>query len=395
MNRTGPSSFVLRPAVLVAALAVCISVSFQILLPVVPVIAEHAGPHGIGGAATAALSAGAVIGEVWTPWLMSRMSSRRLLIFGQLVTAGASLVYVLPDLGAGTMIAAALGRGIGMGVAIVVSVATLSDLTPPDRRGTAIGQFGLALSLPGIFVPSFGLYLLSLGHLDFDAAIACVSGLAGAPVAFMIQDQAAQPVTAPAGLLATARQPRVAMVLAGFVLASCSFGGVFTFAPIALPLKGVGSATAFLLVAGVARALSRWWAGPLGDRRPIRQVVLTADALVLCSLVLLGLQVSGAGLLAVGFVYGIGYGAIQTTSFLALTQSASRRSVGALSALWNSGTDLGSALGGALLGIAAAQFGYLKAVWVLPAVVLISIALLLVGLQPGRRLAEGPVAVGK
>ena len=395
MKQASLAAVASRPSVLIAALAACVSLNFQILLPVVPAIAEKAGPHGVGGAATAGLSIGAVIGELLTPWLMSRITSRRLLVFGQLLTAASSLVYVIPALSAAVMIVAALGRGLGMGIVIVVAVATLSDLTAPDRRGTAIGRIGLALSLPGVFVPSAGVYLLSLGRLDLDAAIATASGLAGALVALAIPNHTAHASEASAGLLAMARQPRLLFVLAGFVLASSSFGGLFTFAPIVLPAKGIGSAAVFLLAAGASRAVSRWLAGPLGDRRPIRQIVLAADALVLASLVLLALHVGGAALLTAGLVYGIGYGAIQTTAFLALTQSTSLRGAGALSALWNSGTDLGSALGGGMLGLAAARYGYLNAVWVLPVSVLVSAVLLAAALEPGRRVNDAPVAVVK
>jgi predicted MFS family arabinose efflux permease len=50
---------------------------------------------------------------------------------------------------------------------------------------------------------------------------------------------------------------------------------------------------------------------------------------------------------------------------------------GAISALWNSGIDLGASLGGTLIGLAAASYGYVAAAWVLPAVVALSLPLFL------------------
>src|SRR5216683_2652459 len=84
------------PPFLLAALAACIALNFQILLPVVPVLVERGGPHGAAGAATAALLIGAVTGELSSPWLMSRQRSTHLLVDGQLLTAVPSLVYILP-----------------------------------------------------------------------------------------------------------------------------------------------------------------------------------------------------------------------------------------------------------------------------------------------------------
>src|SRR5205823_5302515 len=157
---------------------------------------------------------GAVAGELSTPWLMSRLRSKNLLVAGQLVTAVPSLVYLLPHPPLWAMMAAASARGIGMGVAIVVSVALLSDVTAPHRRGASI-----------------------------------------------------------------------AMV--GFILASCSFGGVITYAPVALPLEGLGSAATFLLVSGATRAASRWLAGILGDRFTARKVLVGGVLVSLAGLLVL------------------------------------------------------------------------------------------------------------
>jgi predicted MFS family arabinose efflux permease len=49
-----------------------------------------------------------------------------------------------------------------------------------------------------------------------------------------------------------------------------------------------------------------------------------------------------------------------------------------ISALWNSGIDLGASLGGSLLGLAAARYGYAAAIWAIPLVVLIALPLVLV-----------------
>ncbi|HEV2216559.1 MAG TPA: MFS transporter, partial [Candidatus Dormibacteraeota bacterium] len=246
------------PPLLLAGLAVCISISFQILLPVVPVMAERQGPHGIAGAATAALFVGAVTGELGTPWLLARFRSSRLLIAAQLLTALPSLVFVLHQPATWAMLAAAYGRGLAMGVAIVVSVTLLSELTPPERRGSSIGYYGFALSAPGIFIPSLGVFLLANGRPEIDGLIAFAVGVAGAFIAVRIPERPDHMSQQPANMLATLRRPGMFAVFGGFVLVSCTFGGVFTYAPVALPLQGLGSAAAFLLAVGSTRALSRW-----------------------------------------------------------------------------------------------------------------------------------------
>jgi predicted MFS family arabinose efflux permease len=338
---------------------------------------ERAGPHGAAGAATAALFIGAVTGELSTPWLMSRQRSMHLLVAGQLVTALPSLVYVFPHPALLAMIAAASARGLGMGVAIVVSVALLSELTAPHRRGTSIGYYGLALGAPGIVVPSLGVFLLARGHADIDALIAFAGGLVGVLFALRIPDRPAHMSRASTNLLGAIRRPGLLIVFAGFVLTSCSFGGVVTYAPVALPLSGLGSAAAFLLVLGAARAASRWLAGVLGDRLPTRIVLVGGVAVALTGLVVLALHGGGAMVLVAAAAYGAGYGTVQTTVFLAMSERGNRSDSGAISALWNSGIDLGASFGGTLIGLAAASYGYLAAVWVLPVVVATSLPLFL------------------
>jgi predicted MFS family arabinose efflux permease len=79
--------------------------------------------------------------------------------------------------------------------------------------------------------------------------------------------------------------------------------------------------------------------------------------------------------------FGTGFGAVQTGAYLAMMERGSSSSWTAISALWNSGIDSGSALGGALFGVSASLYGYGTAVWIMPAVLVLSLPL--VG-WPGR-----------
>jgi len=358
-----------------AGIATSIAITFNMLLPVVPVLVERRGPHGAAGAATAALFMGAVAGELLTPWLMSRWSSSRLLVAGQLMTAIPSLVYVLPQADASLMLAAAATRGLGMGVAIVVAVALVAELTPAARRGRAIGYFSFALSAPGIVLPSVAVSLLEAGRVDADALGAFIVGLGGALLALMLPQTAISRVSS--NVLHAFRRPGVLLIFAGFVMVSSSFGAVITFAPIALPAAGAGSAAAFLFVAGSARAATRWLAGVLGDRRPGRLVLAGGIGLTLAGLVALGIGSNPAVVLLAALGFGGGYGAVQTAAYLAMTARATSDHRNTISALWNSGIDLGASLGGSLLGLTAARFGYGTAIWVIPMVVLVALPILL------------------
>jgi len=361
-----------------AGIATAVAISFNVLLPVVPVLMERRGPHGAAGAATAALFVGAVAGELLTPWLMSRWSSTRLLVAGQLMTAVPSLVYVLPHPDAWLMLAAAAARGLGMGVAIVVAVALVGEYAAPDRRGRSMGYFGFALTAPGVVVPSVAVGLLYAGHADLDAVIAFVIGLAGAFLVLKLPRPAVPSPEASANPLAAFRMPGLLLMYSAFVLVSSSFGAVITFAPIVLPVSGIGSAAAFLFVAGVARAASRWFAGVLGDRGPTRLMLLGSIGVTFVGLVALASHANSLVVIFAAAAFGAGYGAVQTAVYLAMVARGSSAHRNNVSALWNSGIDLGASLGGTLIGLAASRYGYAAAIWAFPALVLVSLPLVLV-----------------
>src|SRR6266852_4254952 len=301
-----PTTTGLAPQLVLAGIATSVAISFNILLPVVPVLMERRGPHGAAGAATAALFVGAVAGEVLTPWLMSRWSSTRLLVVGQLMTAVPSLVYVLPPPDAWLMLVAAAARGLGMGVAIVVAVALVGEFAAPDRRGRSMGYFGFALTAPGVVVPSAAVALLGAGHAAADAA-------------------------------------------------------------------------------------SRWFAGILGDRGTGRLLLLGSIGVTFVGLVALASHLNSLVVIFAAAAFGAGYGAVQTAIYLAMVARGSSDHRNNISALWNSGIDLGASLGGTLIGLAASRYGYGAAIWAFPAVVLISLPLVLL---PGRAMDQSEPSGG-
>jgi predicted MFS family arabinose efflux permease len=248
------------------------------------------------------------------------------------------------------------------------------------------------LSGPGIFIPSVAVLLLANGRADIDGVIACVSALLGALIALRISDRPAHLARESTNILAAIRRPGILIAMVAFVLACCSFGGVLTYAPVALPLDGVGSAAAFLLVMGATRATSRWVAGVLGDRWPARSVLVASVVLALLGLVMLAMHGSPLTVLFAAATYGAGFGGIHTTAYLVMGDRGTRSDAGAISALWNSGIDMGGSLGGSLIGIAAATYGYGAAAWVLPIVMAASLPLFLWRTKPVTVAAAEPEA---
>ena len=104
---------------------------------------------------------------------------------------------------------------------------------------------------------------------------------------------------------------------------------------------------------------------------------------------MLALTTGALWVLAAGVLYGVGFGALHTASYLAMNERGTRSDSGAISALWNSAVDMGGSLGGTMIGVVAAQYGYAAAVWSLPVVAALALPLFLL---PAR---EVPRPVGE
>ena len=364
------------PTLVLLAAVACFSSSFNTLLPVVPVLLERGGPHGAAGAGTAALFVGTAIGELMTPWLLTFWSPKRLLIGGSLLVGVPSLVYLLPHAPAALMLTAAAIRGFGTGAAIVVCIALLAELTPSNRRGRSIGYFGLATGLTSIVFPSVGVTLLASGHGVVAAVIAFLGGLGSALLALRLPERSAAAPVFATNILGGVRRPGLLALFGGFALVSCTFGGVITYAPVALAPTGLGSAAVFLAMTGAARAASRWVSGVIGDRQPSHLLLAGGVGLTAVGLVALALHRGPVAVLIAAVAYGMGYGTMQTGSYLAMVERGGRSDSAVTSALWNGATDVGAGAGGTMVGLTAAAYGYGTAVWVMPLVLLLSVPLL-------------------
>lgn len=385
------------PTLVLLAAVACFSSSFNTLLPVVPVLLERAGPHGAAGAGTAALFVGTATGELMTPWLLTFWSPKRLLIGGSLLVAVPSLVYLLSHAPAPLMLTAAAIRGFGVGAAIVVCIVLLAEVTPPNRRGRSIGYFGLATGLTSIVFPSVGVTLLATGHGWVAAVIAFLGGLGSALLALRLPERSAAAPVFATNILGGVRRPGLLALFGGFALVSCTFGGVITYAPVALAATGLGSAAVFLAVTGAARAASRWVSGVIGDHQPSHLLLAGGVGLTAVGLVALALHGGPVAVLVAAVAYGMGYGTMQTGSYLAMVKRGGSSDSAVTSALWNGATDIGAGAGGTMVGLTAAAYGYGTAVWVMPLVLLLSVPLLwsVRKSAPSTGAEPGPAPTGK
>ncbi len=349
-----------RPVILLALIAFATLFGFQLLLSVVPLYADGAGGGSSGaGLTTAAFMLSTVFAQVQMPQVLDRFGYRAVLAVGLLFLGLPAFFYAAAQMMA-AILAVTLLRGVGFGIATVLFAALMVELTPPGRRGEALGLLGVAIALPAIFCNALGLWLVErfgYGTVFLLGAIAPLLGIAAILGIRVVPTSGREGAERTAGFFAGLRRGPLLRVFLVFAATTTAAGVIVTFLPLAVtPGTGLFSAAGALLVVGVASAAGRWWAGRFGDRRDPR--ILLPPGLLAAALGMVALPWGGIFLVGGAALFGVGFGLLQNTTLVLMMGRVSESEYGLGSTLWNVAFDAGTGLGAFLFGFVIAAVGF-------------------------------------
>ena len=331
--------------------------SFYLLLSVTPVYAAAAGAGSAGaGSVTGTLLLGTVAAEFATPSLMNRYGSRAILAAGALLM-GVPVLALLAPVPFAVIVAVSLVRGLGFGLGSVVAGALVPMLLPPERRGEGLGLSGIVDCVPEVVVLPLGLWLA--GHHSFTLVIILTVATALAPLAALpwLPATADLPRSVPSGLVADIRQGgqmRLPMIFAASTVAA----GVFvSFLPLADGISR-NTATLALFTQAMAAAVSRWWAGRVGDRHGHAQLLVPGLALASSGMAAMVWIASPAAVVIGACLFGTGFGCSANATFALMIDRVPATGFGTASALWNLAYDAGFGAGPAVFGLLVTHTGY-------------------------------------
>ena len=332
---------------------------FHLLLSVVPLYADGIGGGSAGaGSATAAFMLSTVLIQTQMPRALTRFGYRPILASGLLFLGVPAFLYAyaasLP-----AVLAVTLARGVGFGILTVVFAALVVELAPTERRGEALGLFGIAITLPAIFGNPLALWLVDGYGYPFVFLLGGMAPLLGFASLLGLRSTRGGGRAEGAGFLeGLSRGPLLRLVLL-FTVCTIVGGVLVTFLPLAVPGVGLFSAASAILALGLATAVGRWWAGRFGDRNGPRG--LLAPALVLAALGVAILAQGGPVLLAGASLFGLGFGALQSATLVMVMARVSKEEYGLGSTLWNAAFDAGTGLGAFLFGFVIEASGFSSA----------------------------------
>lgn len=343
---------------------------YSVLLPTAPLWAVHGGAGSAGaGWVNGVLLAATVCTQLLVPRLLHRFGWALVLGVGLALMGIGGALHLISDALPYVLALAAL-RGMGFGILTVSGSSAAGLLVAPNRLGTAVGAYGLAVAAPNLvllplgpivierwgFSPIFLASTLPLLGIPFVTALA--GHLRNDPA--IDQPSEASSPRPPAALLAPAR------ILLGVTLAG---GALLTFA--AQLVTSAAAATWALLLLSLVTTWSRWRAGGLADRHGTGAFMLPLIAVTVVSMTLIAHAIRDPALpglayaeflLGVTFL-GLSYGALQNLTLVAAFKVVPRHQTHTASAVWNIGFDAGTALGSVLVGTLAAGLGFRRRSW--------------------------------
>jgi MFS family permease len=358
---------------------------YAVLLPVAPLWARVGGAGtGGSGLVNGVLLLFTVITQLSMPRALRRFGWAPVLTAGMVLLGVPAVLYVVSN-ALGPVLFLSAARGVGFGVLTVTGSSAVAALVTPQRRGEAIGVYGLAVAVPNLVLLPAGPWIAE--RIGFWAIfVISALPLAGVPAALRLAahlrgispaqvELAAGPSSAGDSTAAAYRHLlRPTVLLTSVTLAG---GAALTFVPQMTSGSVLGALG--LLVMGVLTALGRWRAGPLADRYgaqrflwPLLLVAAAGTALLAWSVTDVD-RTRAAIFLTGAAVLGLAYGALQNLTLVVAFAVVSRRHHNLASAVWNVGFDAGTALGSVAVGLIAAwtsfAVGFLAAACLAVAVV--------------------------
>ncbi|HKH09838.1 MAG TPA: MFS transporter [Rubrobacter sp.] len=367
----------------VASLALAMLVSafgFQLLLSVVPLYAAAVG-GGTGGAglATATFMLTTVLTQVAMPRLLGRFGYRRVLVAGLLFLGLPALLYPLAG-GVAGVLAVTLARGVGFGIVTVGFAALIVELAPPERRGEALGLFGLAMTLPTVLCNPLGLWLVEVsGYTTVFLLGGLFPLLAPLAVAGIRTGSLDREAVGGAGFLEGLRRGPLLRLALIFATVTSATGVVVTFLPLTLPASGPFSPASALLVFGLTSTFSRLWAGRFGDRRDPH--ILLVPGLFAAAVGMVALPQGGPPTLGGALLLGAGVGLLQNSTLVLIMDRVADDERGLGSTLWNVSFDAGTGVGAFSFGFIVGVGGLSSAFYISALILLAAIGLVFVDLH--------------
>ncbi|MED3786056.1 MFS transporter [Peribacillus frigoritolerans] len=261
---------------------------------------------------------GTLIGRLFIGRFIDSIGRKKTLFIGLIFFTLTTILYFV-DLGIGFLLVNRLIHGMAMGMASTATGTIVAQIIPPTRKGEGIGYYSMSATLATAIGPFIGLFMAQ--HTSFQVIFSfCLAlGVISLITAFFLYVPALKvtaKVTESKGFkLSNFIEPKALPISIITLLLAFCYSSVLSFISFyAIEIDLVNTASFFFVVYAVAVLLSRPFSGPLMDRKGSNFIMYPAFIIFGVGLLLLSMTTNSFTLLAAGFLIGLGFGNMQSSS---------------------------------------------------------------------------------
>ncbi|MBI4319956.1 MAG: MFS transporter [Chloroflexi bacterium] len=302
-----------------------------------------------------------------------------LMIGGAAAMSASSASYVLAQT-VPVLFAIRLLQGIGWGVISTACLALVASISPASRRGEAMGLYGMFGSIAMAVGPALGIFLAS--SYGFTAVFLSSAAVACLALATSLAVVDPAPRALPSGAKpkpASVFHTRLLVPSLIVFITGVTYSALVYFLPLVATGQGIDNPGLFFTIYAIVVVVFR---GPLGRASDIwGRVAVIAPGLVAgaMGLALISQSVTLPTLLAVAFLYGFHFAAVQPTLMAWSIDRVGSSESGAAAGAFALSMDLGISVGGFFWGFVAQSAGFGNMYLAAATLHIIALGILLVG----------------
>ncbi|MCT1389686.1 MFS transporter [Bacillus sp. EB93] len=305
---------------------------------------------------------GTLIGRLFIGRFIDSIGRKKTLFIGLIFFTLTTLLYFV-DLGIGFLLVNRLIHGMAMGMASTATGTIVAQIIPPTRKGEGIGYYSMSATLATAIGPFIGLFMAQNTSFQVIFSFCLALGVLSLITAFFLYVPALKvtaKVTESKGFkLSNFIEPKALPISIITLLLAFCYSSVLSFISFyAIEINLVNTASFFFVVYAVAVLLSRPFSGPLMDRKGSNFIMYPAFIIFGVGLLLLSMTTNSFTLLAAGFLIGLGFGNMQSSSQAIAVKLTPPHRMGMATSTFFIMLDAGLGFGPYILGFIIPVTGY-------------------------------------
>lgn len=334
-----------------------IFMGFQMLLPTLPLYVKSlGGADSVIGWIIGLTTISALIIRPLSGVAVDKWGRKVILLVGIGLIIAVTLSYWwFPYVG--VILAIRFLHGFGWGAAGTASNTVATDVIPKERFGESMGFFSLSSGLAMALAPGLGLALFAGGNASNLMFTSAGFGAIAFCLALFFRYRAVDRQQAAKKKAAIFERSSMRPAIVIFFV-SAAYGSIVSFLSIYALENGIANIGLFFLVYAAAMLVTRPIFGRLVDRLGFNATMYPGLILLVIAMAILSQASTMLIFLFVALLYGIGFGAVQSSLQTLAVIYAPKDRLGAANATFFTGFDGGIGFGSIVAGIVSSALGY-------------------------------------